>query len=200
MRRRDPDLNIDRRAAIVQAAATCFVRRGFHATTMKDICAAAGMSPGTLYHYFRSKAAIVASIIEAERAAVAAILDRLEQHADIREGLAAALREILAATPEADLVLHAEVAAEILRDPQLRAQARAADAEATDRLARRINQAKATGQLPATLDPQATARAVGVVLDGILWRATLHGVGSLGAEQAALDAVLARLLPPVPGA
>src|SRR3954471_7288814 len=48
-----------RRQQIVDAAAACFTRRGFHLTTMQDICDEAGMSPGAVYRYFRSKEEII---------------------------------------------------------------------------------------------------------------------------------------------
>ena len=35
-----------RRQQILDAAAACFSRRGFHQTTMQDICTEAGLSPG----------------------------------------------------------------------------------------------------------------------------------------------------------
>ena len=49
----------DTRQRIYAAALTLFRERGFDATTMRDIAAAAGMSLGAAYHYFPSKDAIV---------------------------------------------------------------------------------------------------------------------------------------------
>jgi len=43
------------RQAILRAAAGVFRRRGFAATGMREIAAAADLSPGNLYYYFRSK-------------------------------------------------------------------------------------------------------------------------------------------------
>ena len=48
-----------RRQQILDAAATCFSRRGFHQTTMQDICREAELSPGAVYRYFPSKDAII---------------------------------------------------------------------------------------------------------------------------------------------
>ena len=53
-----------RREQIIGAAVSCFARKGFHKTTMQDICRAADLSPGAVYNYFDSKEAIVAACAE----------------------------------------------------------------------------------------------------------------------------------------
>ena len=49
----------DTRQRIYAAALMLFRERGFDATTMRDVAAAAGMSLGAAYHYYPSKDAIV---------------------------------------------------------------------------------------------------------------------------------------------
>jgi AcrR family transcriptional regulator len=44
-----------RKREILDAARQVFAERGFHRTRMSDIARAAGVSQGTLYHYFESK-------------------------------------------------------------------------------------------------------------------------------------------------
>src|SRR5260370_22436665 len=61
----------DRRGEILAAAQACFARSGFHQTSMQEICAEAGVSPGNLYRYFRSKEDIIAGIAERDRAETA---------------------------------------------------------------------------------------------------------------------------------
>ena len=53
-----------RKNEIVDAAMACFLRRGFHQTTMKDICREAQLSPGAVYRYFRSKEDIINASID----------------------------------------------------------------------------------------------------------------------------------------
>jgi AcrR family transcriptional regulator len=48
----DPGLAERRRRQILEAAAVCFRRRGFHQATMQEICSEAGISPGALYRFF----------------------------------------------------------------------------------------------------------------------------------------------------
>ena len=49
----------DKKAEILLASQACFVRKGFHNTTMQDICQQAGMSAGNIYRYFDSKEMII---------------------------------------------------------------------------------------------------------------------------------------------
>ena len=52
---RDKLLVETRRNQIIQAANEMFTRKGFHQTTIKDICEASGLGPGTLYNYIHKK-------------------------------------------------------------------------------------------------------------------------------------------------
>ena len=51
-----------RRRQILNAARRCFVRNGFHATSMQDVFGEAELSAGAVYRYFRSKDDIIAAI------------------------------------------------------------------------------------------------------------------------------------------
>jgi TetR/AcrR family fatty acid metabolism transcriptional regulator len=53
-----------RRTHILQAALRCFARTGFYATTMDDVAAEAGVSKGTPYLYFNSKAELYRALNE----------------------------------------------------------------------------------------------------------------------------------------
>jgi len=53
-----------RKNEILDAAFACFRRRGFHQATMQDIYREAQLSPGAVYHYFRSKEEIIAAAID----------------------------------------------------------------------------------------------------------------------------------------
>lgn len=53
-----------RRVEIIDAARACFLRSGFHRTTTDEICREANITPGGLYHYFRSKEDLIAAVID----------------------------------------------------------------------------------------------------------------------------------------
>lgn len=59
----NPQKHHARRQQIMYAAAELFAAQGFDGTTTAQICAAAGISPGNLFHYFSSKRALFAAII-----------------------------------------------------------------------------------------------------------------------------------------
>ena len=198
MRSRDPDLNATRRDAILKAASDCFIERGFHATSMKEICVAAGMSPGTLYHYFRSKAEIIIGIIEAERHDTAEMLAGIGEADDVLLALFEAFEVIANIVTERDLVLHAEVAAEVLRQPELKRAAIAADLQALEQLSAAIRHGQDANQLDAKLDPTHAARIILALVDGLLTLAALHGLGVMSEQLPALrQAVAGMLVSPV---
>lgn len=59
----------EKRAEILKAAAALFAERGYAGTTSDDIAAAAGVSVGTFYNYFRNK----------RQALVTLVIERLEE-------------------------------------------------------------------------------------------------------------------------
>lgn len=53
------------RADILRAAATCFMERGYTETSIDDVAHALGATKGRIYHHFRSKADLFASVFRA---------------------------------------------------------------------------------------------------------------------------------------
>lgn len=52
------------RDALLEAARTLFLRQGYAATGIDEICAAAGITKGALFHYFESKEALGQAALE----------------------------------------------------------------------------------------------------------------------------------------
>jgi len=61
---RTPKTTEDRREDILNAAIQVFGDHGFTRATNKDIAREAGISPGLIYHYFESKAALLDAILQ----------------------------------------------------------------------------------------------------------------------------------------
>lgn len=70
------DEKASRRAHILGAALRCFARTGYHATTIDDIAAEAGVSKGAPYVYFESKEALFRALYDSWDCGVA---DKIEQ-------------------------------------------------------------------------------------------------------------------------
>ncbi len=58
-----------RRNQIIEAAAKCISKKGFHHTSMQDIVAESGLSPGAIYLYFKSKEEIIKTVADTRHAA-----------------------------------------------------------------------------------------------------------------------------------
>jgi AcrR family transcriptional regulator len=109
-----------RRRQILEAAATCFARDGFHRTSMQDIVTECGISAGLVYRYFTGKDDMIAAI-------VAEWHD--ERRAWLTPGTAAdaylaLLRSLKDPAKAPDLRLSVMVWAEALRSPGIRAVVR----------------------------------------------------------------------------
>ena len=159
----------DRALQLLEAAAICFARRGFHRTTMDEIAREAGVSAGLIYRHYASKDDLVVAMVEqhqqqeladiavaAEAPTLAAALDYL-----LLEGL----------TNEdwhAEALIYAEVIAEALRNPRIAAVVQANAAALSAALAALLAAAQARGEIDTTLDPSITADLLLAFNDGLL--------------------------------
>jgi AcrR family transcriptional regulator len=83
-----------RREQILAAAKRCFLRDGFHETSMQDLFAESGLSSGAVYRYFPSKEDMIAAIAEENLRDMAAVIHALATNRP-GAGLGAALAEVL---------------------------------------------------------------------------------------------------------
>ncbi|MGF3053052.1 TetR/AcrR family transcriptional regulator [Microbacterium sp. YY-03] len=72
------DQSSERRDQIMAIAAHLIARRGYSATTVRDIADEAGILSGSLYHHFSSKEAILQEILRNFMATLLAKLQRIE--------------------------------------------------------------------------------------------------------------------------
>ena len=94
-----------KRAAILAAATTAFLRDGFRGTSLDAVAAAAGVSKQTIYSHFADKEALFAAVVEAARARTPAPPALTLSPADPRGSLAAFGEAVL------EVSMSAEVAA-----------------------------------------------------------------------------------------
>jgi len=81
------------RERLASAATKAFAERGFHATTTRDIAAAAGMSPAAVYVHHSSKEELLHSISErGHQVSLQLVRDAVDASTDPREQVAGAIR------------------------------------------------------------------------------------------------------------
>lgn len=169
------DRNEQRASQILQAALQCFLVKGFHQASMRDIAQAAGVSLGNLYNHFPGKEALILATAEVEQEELQPLLQRLQACNGERAQVQVFLQDFhaLCRQPEWAL-LSVEVLAESARNPAVaaafagnRAQLQRGLAEALQEVARRERRHPA---LSATLQSQ-------VLLDAIESDALRQGLG-----------------------
>lgn len=170
MRRPDPDLHADRRTRILEAALRVFARKGLQSATMPDIAAEAGMSAANLYHYVRSKDAILEALAEDERRETLVALEAIGRSDDLVDGLIAVIERELQHNDEAELVLGLEVAVEACRNPRIGEIFTRIDHEMTGRVVQLLEQGRADGRISPGTDVRATAIVILSTIEGIFWR------------------------------
>jgi AcrR family transcriptional regulator len=127
-RRKDPDKAADRRRQVLDAAAACFGRSGFHGASMSEISKAAGMSAGHIYNYFDGKDAIIAAFVEDNVARVFELLADLGEQPDILQAMLDDLpRSIKENMGREAWALQFEISAEATRNPAIAAVVTDAD-------------------------------------------------------------------------
>ncbi|WP_225767235.1 TetR/AcrR family transcriptional regulator [Inquilinus sp. Marseille-Q2685] len=186
-----------KRRRILEAAADCFARRGFHGTGMAEICEAAGMSAGNLYRYFRNKEAMIAALVDAEREETAALFREVADSDDPLAAIIALLERFLTLTTDAaGHRLWLEILSEGARNPQIQAVLDRSDAEVRPALAHLVGRAAACGQADPALDPDQAAIWLLMLIDGFSARVATDPDFDIAAGIAALPGMVRRYLAP----
>lgn len=84
-----------RRQAILDAALTCFVSKGFTETTMEDIRRISGASTGSIYHHFANKEMLARALYLEGRSGLNATLSACLGAVSAREGIEAMVHAYL---------------------------------------------------------------------------------------------------------
>ena len=169
MRRANVQLQADRRNEILAAAQACFARSGFHQASMQEICTEAGMSPGNLYRYFRSKEDIIAGIAERDRAEAAQQLASVGT-GDFFEGLAALARHHLVESTIEEVSLCAEIMAESRRNPEVARIYQDMERDMRARFIALLRDAAERGEVRRDIDLNGAVTVLFALADGLSWR------------------------------
>lgn len=155
------------RARLIQAARQAFATKGFAASSMDDLTAAAGLTRGALYHNFGDKKGLLQAVVDRIDAEMAARLAVVGERAETPwQGLLDEYRAYIemALEPEIQRIVLLDGPA-VLGDPSTWPSQNACLAETT----RRIRALVAEGAIPP-VDPEAAARLLnGASLHAALW-------------------------------
>lgn len=187
----------DPRRRVLDAAVACFTRSGFHGSSMHEICAEAGMSPGALYRYFPSKEAIIIAIVEEERAVRVSCIELLESAPSFVEGLARMGQALFSGeTQMVCLALGPEIFAEAARNPALKPTFDAVEDEMNVAIRKLFVAAQERGEIDASIDPDIAMLLINAIGDGLVLRNNFEPGLPLDRMMPALAALIGRMLAP----
>ena len=174
-----------RREQILDAAKRCFLRDGFHETSMQDLFAESGLSAGAVYRYFPGKTDMIRAIALENIAEVVDVVHTLATRTARRQprqrprrGVAGRRRQARRGGPGRD---RGACVGEALRNRELAEWIAGEIARMRTDLAEIVREHQAAGTLPADVDPMAIAGLVMSIVPGfILQLAVLRRVERRG--------------------
>ncbi|GAA2632278.1 TetR/AcrR family transcriptional regulator [Paractinoplanes durhamensis] len=177
-----------RRRQILDAAAACFARDGFHRTSMQDIVRESGISAGLVYRYFAGKDDVIAAIVgewhdQRQIFATGGVDERVAAYLDY-------LRSVGDPESAARLRLGVQIWAEAVRNPRIRELSR----RNVDDPRAAVAAVLRTLPLAPGLDPDALARVLIAVYQGLLvqtvWDDGVDNAAYVGTVEALLGALI----------
>ncbi len=161
-----------RRQQILDAAAACFSRRGFHQSTMQDICHEAELSPGAVYRYFPSKEAIIEAMCVRGQAQNA---EAMQQSLGAGSTLDVFNELIRVFFLELDnlrnfetCALNVELISEASRNEHVQEWLRHTNCDVREPLMNVISAAQDRGEIDAALNPESIARVMQALYQGFV--------------------------------
>lgn len=191
-----PDTQRARREHILDAAERCFAHSGFHRCTMQEICREAGVSPGALYVYFSSKEALIAGIVERDRAEFAARFAAMPIEGDVIEALQTLADHYFLEQPPHKQLMCIEIGVEATRNPQVGEIYRSVDQYIASSFEALFERLRAEGRIDPALDNVALTRVFEVLGDGLFWRRATDPNFDTARTIPAVMATIAALLNP----
>ncbi|KAB8167917.1 TetR family transcriptional regulator [Streptomyces sp. 3MP-14] len=195
MRTVDPAKHQARRRHILNAATGLFAAKGYERTTTAEICRAAGISAGNLFHYFPNKRAIFVAVLGEEDP------DRAERLARAREAddPLPALMDLVdyLAAPAVEPVVPAlvmEAMVQAYRDPELEALLSRGNADEHAAIAALLTRAAASGRIDPGLDPDSTATWIMALIASVFTSAATSPGFDPAEELPTLRLILTRFL------
>lgn len=195
MRTVDPEKHQARRTHIIESALVLFARKGFADTTTSDICHAAGISTGSLFHYFPSKQAVFYGIWELDRTEWDEVFAAAGADPDPWAALMAIVDKLAADATEPIMAgLLVEVIAQAHRDPEFATGLAENDRRQISDIARLVRRLREAGLADPGLPDGEAARWVLTLTDGFLGRGYPEPERDIDSAVATAKEMIARVL------
>lgn len=190
-----PERQAARRQRILDAARQCFIARGFDATTIQHICAAAGVSAGGIYTWFASKHAIVEALAAEALAAGTPLVGHLRAGPPGPDSAGARLGALAAhlltdSAAQADARLDLRLWAAGVGDEGIGAGCR----DSVDALRAALSTIAADAQAAGRLDPALAPSALGAVLSAVAMGLEVQRALGVALDADAVCAAVRRLV------
>ncbi|WP_449348649.1 TetR/AcrR family transcriptional regulator [Streptomyces shaanxiensis] len=189
-----------RRRQILDGAALCFARNGFHATSMQDVLKEVDLSAGAVYRYFSGKEELIAAIVGE---VLGQVRDGFEEAARATPPpspdvlVASVLGRVLAAKESLTVDgrpafpgLVVQVWAETIRNEELSAVLREGYGAVRGAWARIVGEYQDAGMMRSDVPPEHVARTMMAAAMGFLAQQALFGPTSADELAAGLRALM----------
>lgn len=156
---------------IIDAAISCFIEKGFHATSTAEICKAAGMSPGNLFHYYPTKYAIIEAIAIEDQVYIEQILNSFENASTSIDSVILMMTKLIELYSDPDYArISIEIFAEASRNPEINHIFVENDKKLRNKLTALIVEGRNNGEIDSQLHPENTASWLMTTADGSIGR------------------------------
>jgi TetR/AcrR family transcriptional regulator, transcriptional repressor of aconitase len=168
-----------RRQQILDAARRCFLRKGFHQTSMQDVFAESGLSAGAVYRYFKSKKDLIHAIATEKQGSAVHLLeevmkeDPLPPFEEIIERLMTHVESIL--VDDGAFRIAPQVWAEALHDPEYHVIVAGLFRGLRYQWVELAERMRDAGRLPRDADAEALGATLMCVMPGFVMQSLLIG-------------------------
>lgn len=174
-----------RRRQILDGAALCFARNGFHATSVQDVLKEVGLSAGAVYRYFSGKEELIAAIVGEVLEELGGVFEKAAGQSppplpdEMIPGLVATLKEVRpGVVHNGEWIfprLMLQVWTETLRNEDLAAMVHAGYARVRAAWVEVVEGYKDAGIVAADADPDAMARVMIALAQGFAAQMAVFG-------------------------
>ncbi len=197
MRTANPDLQARRREEILAGAEQCFLKRGFHQTSMQNIAAETGLSMGLLYRYFANKEAIITAVAQQDQDASLTAVAELPVDGDVITAwvdLIISMAKIASSPDYATLA--SEILAEANRSPKILQTLKYNDAELALAIVQKLTEQRHAGRITLSQDLSAATQLLMMLFDGLIMRLAMTGLNIDDDFKAQLYQIVGQILRP----